>query len=94
MSSIVSDAAPSVSESLPVHTIVMIEKLANEAQEQLDESNENRRNGPFIDHEPELEKQFQPKIDVFTDDIIEPKFLYTMAIILHEGYAEGVFNNA
>lgn len=81
-------AAPSVSESLPVNRILTIEKLANEAQAQLDTYSQ----GKFFEEERTraalLKDQLQPQIEALMDDITKPADLYTMAIILYEGYPD------
>ncbi len=82
MSSMVIHAAPAVSDSLPVRRMIAIEKLANEAQAQLEHSGWDDK------VRVELEKRFLSEIAAHIDDIVEPKFLYTLAIILNEGYAE------
>ncbi len=38
-----------------------------------------------------MENQYQRELSVYIDDITEPKLLYAMAIILHEGYATEFF---
>lgn len=81
-------AAPSVSESLPVNRILMIEKLANEAQAQLDTYSQEKSFEEKKTRGALLKDQLQHQTKALIDDITKPADLYTMAIILYEGYPE------
>lgn len=88
MFSIVIHASPLVSESLPVNRILMIEKLAKEAQVQLNTYSHGKSFEEEQTRKTWLKDQLEPQIEAIVDDVSKPSDLYIMAILLQEGYAE------
>ena len=88
MFSIVIHASPLVSESLPVNRILMIEKLAKEAQVQLNTYSHGKSFEEEQTRKTWLKDQLEPQIEAIVDEVSKPSDLYIMAILLQEGYAE------
>lgn len=75
-----------VSEPMAINKVLMIEKLANDYQTQFEHSRQKSSDEDELRRS--LETKGRDRIDAILEEVKEPQELYTMAVLLNEGYGE------
>lgn len=80
------ESAAFVSESRAINKVLMMEKLANDYQTQFEHSRQKSSDEDELRRS--LETKGRDRIDAILEEVKEPRELYTMAVLLKEGYGE------
>lgn len=81
-------ASEPMSKSLPINRIIIMENLAKAAQQRIDTYGQEHSDEEIQLLKRYLEQESRQLTNTLIDDITNPQYLYTMAIILHEGFPE------
>lgn len=77
-----------ISKSLTINNIIIMENLAKAAQQRIDTYGQEHSHEEIQLLQRSLEQESRHLTNTLINDITNPQYLYTMAIILHEGFPE------